>query len=153
MSLTSAPPTPVVLRHQWSRDTSGPETPVAPRRPLIDTRPSSPFIPRIEKIETLGTSTEQQRGQKFTKFLKSIHHHALTTFRNSKDISKAILDFTDPFAELQQTTLSLSQIRRNNGLNPMPPVVDENDEAKFIRESKNVDRRDEVKLLYSFRTF
>ena len=131
MSLTSAPPTQVVLR-----------------RPLIDNRPSSTFIPRIAKIETLGTSTEQ-RGHDFTKFLKSIHHHALTTFKNSKDISKAILDFTDPFAELRQTTLSLSQIRKNNGLNPMPPVVDENDAAKFIRESENADRRDEVKLLYS----
>jgi len=119
-----------------------------PRRSTAsDNRPSSRFVPKIAEIETLGTSTEQ-RGHDFAKFLKSIHHHALTTFRNSKDISKVILNFTDPFVELQQTVLSLSQVRRSNGLNPMPPVTDESNDDKFIREADNADRRDEVKLLY-----
>jgi hypothetical protein len=72
-----------------------------------DSKPSSRFVPKIPEIETLGTSTEQ-KGHNFTKFLKSIHHHALTTFRNSKDVSKAILEFEDPFVALQQNMLSLS---------------------------------------------
>jgi len=110
-----------------------------PRRSTAsDNRPSSRSMPNIAEIESLGTSTEQ-RGQDFAKFLKSIHHHALTTFRNSKDISKAILNFTDPFVELRQTILSLSQIRWSNGLNPMPPVADESDDEKFIREADNAD--------------
>jgi len=122
--------------------------PMVSRRPTpSDNRPSSRFVPKIATIETLGTSTEQ-RGHDFAKFLKSIHHYALTTFRNSKDVSKAILNFTDPFVELRQAVLSLTQTRRNNGLNPMLPVTDESDEDKFIREADNADRRDEVKLLY-----
>ena len=128
---------------------SPPPAPTVPRRPApSDNRlASSRFVPKIATIETLGTSTEQ-RGHDFAKFLKSIHHHALTTFRNSKDVSKAILNFTDPFDDLRQSVLSLSQIRRNNGLNPEPPPATESDEDKFIREADNADRRDEVKLLY-----
>ena len=111
--------------------------PMVPRRLTpSDNRPSSRFVPKIATIETLGTSTEQ-RGHDFAKFIKSIHHYALTTFRNSKDVSKAILNFTDPFVELRQAVLSLTQIRRNNGINPMPPVTDESDEDKFIREADN----------------
>ena len=128
---------------------SPPPAPTVPRRPApSDNRlASSRFVPKIATIETLGTSTEQ-RGHDFAKFLKSVHHHALTTFRNSKDVSKAILNFTDPFDDLRQSVLSLSQIRRNNGLNPEPPPATESDEDKFIREADNADRRDEVKLLY-----
>ena len=109
-----------------------PPAPTVPKRPAqSDNRPaSSRFVPKIATIETIGTSTEQ-RGHDFAKFLKSIHHHALTTFRNSKDVSKAILNFTDPFADLRQSVLSLTQIRRNKGLNPVPPVTDESDEDKF----------------------
>jgi len=63
-------------------------------------RISSQFIPKTPGIEILGTSTEQ-RGHDFANFLKSIHHHALTTFRHSKDISSAILEFKDPLAVLR----------------------------------------------------
>ena len=126
---------------------SPPPASTIPRRPApSDNRPSSRFVPKIATIETLGTSTEQ-RGHDFAKFLKSIHHYALTTFRNSKDVSKAILNFTDPFADLRQSVLSLTQIRRSNGLNPMPPVTDESNDDKFIREADSADRRDDVKLL------
>jgi hypothetical protein len=109
-------------------------------------RAPSQFAPKIPGIETLGTSTEQS-GHDFAKFLKSIHHHALTTFRHSKDISKAIVEFTDPTAALRQAALSLSEIRRQNGLDPTPPVTDETETAKFLREADNADRRDEVKSL------
>ncbi len=110
-------------------------------------RTASQFVPKISEIETLGTSTEQ-RGHDFAKFLKSIHHYALTTFRNSKDISKAIVEFKDPLAALKNTALSLSEIRKKNSLDPTPPVEDETETDKFIREADNADRRDEVKLLY-----
>ena len=55
---------------------------------------SSQFVPKIPEIETLATSSEN-KGQDFAKFHKSIHHQVLTTFRNSKDMSDAILKFTD----------------------------------------------------------
>jgi len=60
----------------------------------------------------------------------------------------AIVEFKDPLADLKQATLSLSKIRRQNNLNPSPPVADEDTAATFIREADNADRRDEVKLLY-----
>jgi len=82
-------------------------------------RTSSQFIPKTPGIEILGTSTEQ-RGHDFAKFLKSIHHHALTAFRHSKDISSALIEFKDPLAVLRLNTLSLSQIRVQNNLNPSP---------------------------------
>jgi len=110
-------------------------------------RPLSQFVPKIPGIKTLGTSSEQ-RGHNFTKFLKSIHHHALTTFHNSKDISTAIVEFKDPLAALKQATLSLSEIRRQNNLNPSLPVADEDAAATFIREADNADRRDEAMSLY-----
>ena len=126
-----------------------PNQPLVLRRPPSDNRISSRFVPNkiAEMIKTLGTSTEQ-RGQNFPKFLKSIHHHALMTFNNSKDISKWILNFTDPHAELRKTTLSFSEIRKNNKLNPLPPPVEESESDQFVREAENTDRRDEVKLLY-----
>jgi hypothetical protein len=128
---------------------SGTDTSAATRRhPSQPTRAATQFVPKIPGIETLGTSTEQ-RGHDFAKFLKSIHHHALTTFRNSKDISKAIVEFTDPLAALKKTALSLSEIRIQNKLDPTPPVTGENETDKFLREADNADRRDEVKLLYS----
>ena len=73
----------------------------------------------------------------------------MTTFRHSKDILSAILEFKDPLAVLRlNTALSLSQIRVQNNLNPSPPLPDEDAAATFIREAENADRRDEVKLLY-----
>jgi len=126
--------------------------PAAGRRQTNDrnhqnNRPLSQFVPKIPGIETLGTSTEQRRHD-FAKFLKSIHHHALTTFHHSKDISSAILEFKDPLAVLRLNMLSLSQIRTQNNLNPSSPVADESDSEAYIREAENPDRRDEVKLLY-----
>lgn len=132
-------PPPAALRRQGE--------PSHHRHQNQQNRPSSQFVPKIPGIKTLGTSTEQ-RGHDFAKFLKSIHHYALTTFRNSKDISKAIVEFIDPFTALMQTTLSLSEIRKQNGLGPTPPVTGEDNIAKFIREADNADHRNEVKLLY-----
>ena len=57
-----------------------------------NTNNSSRFVPKIATIESLVSSSEN-KGQDFTKFQKSIHHHALTTFKNSKDISKAMSNF------------------------------------------------------------
>ena len=119
----------------------------APRRSTSDSSPSSRFLPKIADLETLGSSTEQ-RGHNFPKFLKSIHHHAITNFKNSKDISKAILEFTDPYAELNKSKLSLIQIRKKGNLDLIPPATDETDADKFTREADNTDRKEEAKLNY-----
>ena len=112
-------------------------------------RSTSQFVPKIPGIEqTLGTSTEQ-RGHDFAKFIvKSKHHHALTTFRHSKDISSAILNFKDPLVDLKMNMLSLSQIKTQNNLNLSPPTATESESDAYLREAENADRRDEVKLLY-----
>ena len=71
---------------------------------------NSRFVPKLATIESLVSSSEN-KGQDFTKFQKSIHHYALTTFKNSKDISKAILHFADPHVEFRQNKPNLSKIR------------------------------------------
>ena len=103
---------------------------LASRRSTSDSSSSSRCLPKIADLETLGSSTEQ-RGHNFPKFLKSIHHHAITNFKNSKDISKAILEFTDPYAELNKSKLSLIQIRKKGNLDLIPPATDETDADKF----------------------
>jgi hypothetical protein len=116
----------------------------APRRSTNDSSPSSRFLPKIADLETLGSSTEQ-RGHNFPKFLKSIHHHAITNFKNSKDISKVILEFTDPYAEeLNKSKLSLIQIRRKGNLDLVPTAAEEDADAKFVREADNTDRKEEA---------
>jgi len=136
-----------------STGTVPPTAPPAGRRQSNQqsNRSASQFVPKIPGIETLGTITEQ-RGHDFAKFIKSIHHHALTTFRHSKDISSAILDFKDPLADLRMNMLSLSQIKTQNNLNPTPPTANESDSDAYLREAENADRRDEVKLLYGVST-
>ena len=93
---------------------------------------SNKFVPKLTSIESLVSSSEN-KGQDFTKFQKSIHHHALTTFKNSKDVSKAILEFVDPFVELHQSKPSLTTIRTENSLHPEPPVSTEDKNDKFLR--------------------
>ena len=67
---------------------------------------SNRFVLKIAIIESL-VSISENKSQDFTKFQKSIHYHVLTTFKNSKDISKAILEFTDPRTELRKKMQSV----------------------------------------------
>ena len=106
------------------------------------------FVPKLASIESLVSSSEN-KGQDFTKFQKSIHHHALTTFKNSKDVSKAILEFVDPHVELRQNQPNLTSIRTQNNLNPEPPVSGESNNEIFLRETENTDKREMAKMLYS----
>ena len=59
------------------------------------------FIPKIPTIESLGT-TKENRRQDFTKFQKSLHHHVMTKYKNSKDLSKCILQFVEPITEIEK---------------------------------------------------
>ena len=109
---------------------------------------STKFVPKLSAIESLVSSSEN-KGQDFTKFQKSIHHHALTTFKNSKDISKAILEFVDPHVELHQHKPNLSAIRTDNNLHPVAPPPNESESDKFMRETENADKQEMAKLQYS----
>jgi hypothetical protein len=106
------------------------------------------FVPKIADIETLATCSEH-KGQDFAKFQKSLYHHVLTTFRNSKDMSKAILEFTDPHIALKKTQPSLSNIRTEHNLNPIPPDDKESEADKFIRESNNNDNKEMAKIFFN----
>ena len=99
---------------------------------------SNKFVPKLSTIESLVSSSEN-KGQDFTKFQKAIHHHGLTAFKNSKDISKAILKFVDPHAVLRQSKPNLTTIRTKNNLHPDTPVAKEDERKKFQRESENAD--------------
>ena len=113
-----------------------------------DNNNSNRFVPKLTSIKILVSNSEN-KGQDFTKFQKSIHHHALTTFKNSKDVSKAILEFVDPYVELRQNQPNLSTIRNENNLQPEPPVSGEEADDKFARETENADKREMAKMLYS----
>ena len=93
---------------------------------------SNKFVPKLSTIESLVSSSEN-KDQYFTKLQKSIHHHVLTTFNNSKDISKAILKFVDPHDVLRQSKPNLITSRTKNNLHPDPPV-EKGDERKKVPE-------------------
>ena len=106
------------------------------------------FVPKLSTIETLDSSSNI-KNQDFTKFQKSIHHHVLTTFKNSKDMSKAILEFDDPFTALRQDRRTISQVRIVNGLILTPPPATESTAEQLVRESDNADKNEMIKILYN----
>ena len=78
----------------------------------------------------------------------------MTTFKNSKDISKAILHFADPHVEFRQNKPNLSKIRTENNLHPEPPIIvppatEEDEDVKFAREAENADKQEMAKMLFS----
>ena len=106
------------------------------------------FTPKISKIESLASSSEN-KSQDFSKFQKSLHHHVLTTFKNSKDLSTAILEFADPLVAIRQHTPSLTEIRIRHNLGLQGPTANETEAAKFTRESQNSDSTDTAKIIFS----
>ena len=106
------------------------------------------FTPMLPNIEALSSNSEN-KSQDFSKFQKSIHHHVLTTFKSSKDLSKAILEFKDPYSDLKSDRPSLTIIRTENNLEPVPPTSGETAEEKFIREAENADRNEMTKMLFN----
>ena len=104
------------------------------------------FVPKLSTIETLDSSSNI-KNQDFTKFQKSIHHHVLTTFKNSKDMSKAILEFDDPFTALRQDRRTISQVRIVNGLILTPPPATESTAEQLLRESDNADKNEMIKIM------
>ena len=106
------------------------------------------FVPKIESIEALATSSEI-RSQDFSKFQKSIHHHVLTTFKHSKDLSTAILEFTDPLVMLQQNRPSLASIRAEHDLRLIPTPTVESTDEKERRDSDNQDQKDMLKNIFN----
>ena len=113
-----------------------------------DTNPNS-FVPKLANVESLGTLKENRR-QNFNKFQKSIHHHVMTTYKNSKDMSRCILEFVEPIPVIESEIKTLSQIRRSNPIYAIIPAkTNETSEDALDREQENADRRDMVKAIYS----
>ena len=64
-------------------------------------------------------------------------------------MSKAILEFKDPYADLKSDRPSLTIIRTKNNLELVPPTSGETAEEKFIREAENADRNEMAKMLFN----
>ena len=147
MSNTPAPAPASTPSQTPAASTGG--RPSNPRHNYRGRRTTSSFTPKLSKIESLASSSEN-KSQDFSKFQKSLHHHVLTTFKNSKDLSKAILEFADPLVAIRQHIPSLTAIRtRHNLVLQGPPTGTETDTNKFIRESENNDRTDTAKIVFS----
>ena len=107
------------------------------------------FVPKLPTVESLGTLKENRR-QNFKKFQKSIHHHVMTTYKNSKDMSKCIIEFVHPVPKIEREVKTLSAIRGSNSIySIVPPPANETNKEKFDREQENADRRDMVKTIYN----
>lgn len=106
------------------------------------------FTPKITTIESL-VSNSKNRSQDFTKFQKSIYHHVLTRFENSKDLFKSILEFADPYQELKKNFPTLAAIRTSNKLAPVAPPSKESADKTFKRESESANKLEMAKILCS----
>jgi hypothetical protein len=73
------------------------------------------FVPKLSTVESLGTLKEN-RKQNFNKFQKSIHHHVMTTYKNSKDMSKCIIEFVQPVPEIESEIKTLAEIRGSSSI-------------------------------------
>jgi len=106
------------------------------------------FTPKDPAIESLGTASENS-SQDFTKFQKSLNHKVVTTYEEAKYLSKAILNFKDPQAELEKERLTISQLRVKHNYQAIPsPGPNETADKKFAREQENEDRRQMVTTLF-----
>ena len=64
-------------------------------------------------------------------------------------MSKAILEFEDPFTALRQNRKTISQVRIDNGLTITPPPNNETEAERLVRESENEDKNEMIKILYN----
>ena len=78
------------------------------------------FVPKLQNVESLGTLKEN-RKQNFNKFQKSLHHHVMTSYKNSKDMSKCITEFIEPISEIEKEMKTLSQIRKSKPIYTILP--------------------------------
>ena len=108
----------------------------------------SQFTPKLSEVESLAT-TKENRGQDFAKFTKSLHHYVLTNFKRSKDLSKAITDFQDPYDLIKQSTKNLTTIQKEHSLELTASPKGESKEEKEIRDMENYDNLEMAKTLYS----
>ena len=67
----------------------------------------------------------QNKEPKLLQISKVIFHYLITTFKNSKDVSKAILEFIDPFIELKANRPSLMAIRIEHNLEQFAALANE----------------------------
>jgi len=74
----------------------------------------------------------------------------MTTYKNSKDMSKCILDFIEPVAEIENEMKTLSDIRTSKKIYALaPPNPGETPDEKVDREQENDDHREMVKTIYN----
>ena len=106
------------------------------------------FVPKLTTVESLTTNKEKRR-QDFSKFQKSLHHHVMTTYSKSIDLSRAITHFEDPNTKIQSEIPTMADIRKKYNLYHIKGTESESPDDKEIREMTNMDNRDMLKVRYS----
>ena len=106
------------------------------------------FVPKLTTVESLTTNKEKRR-QDFSKFQKSLHHHVMTTYSKSIDLSRAITHFEDPNTKIQSEIPTMANIRKKYNLYHIKGTESESPDDKEIREMTNMDNRDMLKVRYS----
>ena len=94
--------------------------------------PQSSFKPKLKSVESLNSSDKKKR-QDFSKFQKPLNHHIMTTYKNSKDLSRCIMDFTKPIQKIEKERKSLINIQNLDTMYATePPKTRESAKDKFI---------------------
>ena len=106
----------------------------------------STFKGAIAGVDTLATKAEK-RGIEFASFLKSLHLHVITTFKNPKDIAVAVTDFKDPLMDMARDLPTVAKTKASLGVTTEPPVAGESDVDEAAREERNAEAMEPVKDL------
>jgi hypothetical protein len=95
------------------------------------------FAGTIENIETLSTKAERKGKENFASFIKSLHQHVITTFKNPQDIAVAVTEFEDPMKKLNNLVPTLAKVMEDLGYELEDSISGESQDETTTREDMN----------------
>jgi hypothetical protein len=100
------------------------------------------FAGTIENIETLSTKAERKGKENFASFIKSLHQHVITTFKNPQDIAVAVTEFEDPMKKLNNLVPTLAKVMEDLGYELEDSISGESQDETTAREDRNADKKE-----------
>ena len=97
-------------------------------------------------MDTLATKAEK-RGIELASFLKSLHLHVITTFKNPKDIAVAVTNFKDPLMDMARELPTVAKTKASLGVISEPPVTGESEADEAAHVERNAEAMEPVKDL------